>query len=281
MNISDCSLGLYEKALTFSWDWEKKLSMVKELGYDFMELSVDADHKDRLDMSDDEIKELRDISWRLGVPLRTIALTANRFFPLGTKDDKKREDGKTLVKKAIVLAQKLGVRIVQIAAYDEYNEVSDEETGRLFIESMRECVKYAGLAGVMLAFETMDTPYAGTVKLCKRLVDMIGSPWLRIYADTGNIAAQGLCFADDINNGASDILAVHLKDATPGISRDIDFGTGIVDFESDLRALRNAGYRGFFIAEMWWQDDPGYLEKVRNANLFLREKMKAADTEEE
>jgi len=279
MKIGDCQLGLYEKALSFSWDMEKKLNMVKELGYDAMEFSVDADHKDRLDWPDEKIMKLRDLSLGLNVPMNTIALTANRFFPLGTKDDKKREDGKTLVKKAVVFARKLGVRIVQIAAYDEYEGVSDEETDRLFLESMRECVRSAALGGVMLALETMDTAYANGFGRCKRIVDIIGSPWLQIYGDTGNIAASGLDFTDDIKAGAQHILAMHLKDATPGISRDIDFGTGIVDFERDLKALKKAGFSGFLIAEMWWQDDPGYIDKVRSACVFLREKIRLADTD--
>jgi len=277
MNIGDCQLGLYEKALTFDWDWEKKLSMVKELGFDFMEFSVDADHKDRLDFTEKEITLIRDTSWRLQVPLNTLALTANRFYPLGSKNDEVREEGKLLVKKAVALAVKLGIRIVQIAAYDVFDEEGDEETDRLFIESMRECEPIAARAGVMLAFETMDSPYAGSVERCKRLVDILGSPWIHIYADTGNIAAIGLDFTKDILTGPSHLIAIHLKDATPGISRDIEFGTGIVDFDADFKALKQINYGGFFIAEMWWQDNPEYLDKVKEASRFLREKIKTAD----
>jgi len=280
MRLSDLKFGLYEKALSFDWDWEKKLGAVKELGYDFMEFSVDADHKDRLDLTDKEISLIRDTSWRLNVPLNTLALTANRYYPLGSKNDEIREEGKLLVKKAVVLAVKLGIRIVQVAAYDVFDEEGDEDTDRLFIESMIECEPFAARAGVMLAFETMDQPYAGSVERCKRLVDIVGSPWVNIYADTGNIAAGGLDFTKDILTGARHIVAIHLKDGTPGVVRDIDFGTGIVDFDSDLKALRQIGYRGFFITEMWWKDSPGYLEKVKEASRFLREKIRIADMEQ-
>ena len=277
MKLGDCKFGLYEKALSFNWDWDKKLCMVKDLGFDFMEFSVDADHKDRLDFTDKEIALVRDTSWRLNVPLNTLALTANRFYPLGSKETDIREEGKLLLKKAVSLAVKLGIRIVQVAAYDVFEEDGDDETDRLFIESMIECEPYAARAGVMLAFETMDAPYAGSVERCKRLMDIIGSPWIRIYADTGNIAAGGFDFEKDILKGSSHIIAIHLKDATPGVSRDIDFGTGIVDFDADFKVLKKINYRGFFITEMWWKDDPGYLDKVREANRFLREKINIAD----
>ena len=279
MNIGDCLLGLYEKALSFSWGWERKLGAVKELGFDFMEFSVDPDHIDRLDWTDGEIAELRDASFRLGVPMHTLALSANREYPMGSKDEKKREAGKALLTKAIGLAGKLGVRVVQVAAYDVYGEESDDETGRLFIESLKECERAAALSGVMLALETMDTPYAGSVERCKRIVDAIGSPWLQIYADTGNIAEAGFDFAKDIMAGMRHIIAVHLKDSKPGAVRRVDYGTGFVDFDYDLRALRQEGFRGFFVTEMWWDDDPAYLGKVKAAGEFLREKIRIADAE--
>ena len=277
MYLEDCLLGMYEKALPFSMNWEEKLGTVKKMGFDFMELSIDPAHVKRLDWSENEISELREVSLRLGVPLHTLALSANRGNPLGSKDSQVREEGKILLKKAICLAQKLGVRIVQIAAYDVYDEDSDEETDRNFLESLKECERVAALTGIMLALETMDTPYAGSVESCKRIVDIIDSPWLQIYADTGNIASAGLEFTDDIQTGPSNIVAIHLKDSRTGVVRDVDYGTGIVDFDKDLRGLKKIGYSGFFVAEMWWKDDSDYLTVVQQAHDFLREKIKKAD----
>jgi predicted hexulose-6-phosphate isomerase len=274
--IDDCLLGLYEKALPFSLDWERKLSTIKEMGFDFMEFSVDPAHIERLYWTDDQITELRVISLKLDLPFHTMALSANREYTLGSKDKTVRENGKALLKKAVLLSQKLGIRIIQIATYDVFGEEGDDETDLLFIDSIRECERAAALGGVMLALETMDTSYADSVKKCKRIVDIIGSPWLQIYADTGNINTIGLDFNEDIKNGAKNIVAVHLKDSTPGVCRDINFGTGIVDFEYCLRGLNDIDFRGFFIAEMWWKDDPGYTGLVADANMFLRKKIKEA-----
>jgi len=274
--IDDCLLGLYEKALPFSWDWEKKLSTIKEMGYDFMEFSVDPAHIDRLDWTDEQISILHDISVKYDVPLHTMALSANRGYPLGSKDNTIREEGKAILKKGVLLAQKLGIRIIQIATYDVFGEEGDDETDKLFLESIRECERAAALGGVMLSLETMDTPYAGSVEKCKRIRDIIGSPWLQIYADTGNINAAGLDFFEDIKTGAQNIVAVHLKDAMPGICRDIDHGTGIVDFDYCLKALNHIDFRGFFVAEMWWKEEPGFIDIIKNSNVFLREKIREA-----
>ena len=278
MNLGDCLLGLYEKALPFSLNWDEKLGMVKALGYDFLEFSIDGDHTERLDWSEEEISAFMEASTRAGVPIYSIALTANRKYPLGSKDKKIRDAGIAVLKKAIILAPKIGASIVQIATYDVYGEEKgDAETDMLFLESLRECEPMAASSGTMLALETMDTPYADSIELCKRIVDIIGSPWVQIYADNGNIAAAGYDFTQEIFKGAVHVVAIHLKDAKPGIMRDIDYGTGIVDFDADLTALKQAGFSGLFIAEMWGTDDPAYREKAGAACRFLREKIKAAD----
>ena len=277
MNLEDCLLGLYEKALPFSWDWEKKLGMIKEFGFDFMEFSIDPHHINRLDWAENEILLLRDISFKLGIPLHTMALSANREYPIGSENDSVRGEGKSLLKKAIRLAQKLGIRIIQVAAYDVYGEEGNEETDRLFIDSLREVERSASLAGVMLALETMDTLYAGSVYDCKRIIEQINSPWVQIYADTGNIASNGYIFAKDIKTGADNIIAIHLKDSKKGVVRGINYGTGLVDFHEDLNGLKDIDFHGFFVAEMWWKEEPGYLDQIQFAHDFLRKEIKTAD----
>ncbi|MEF1301578.1 xylulose 5-phosphate 3-epimerase, partial [Vibrio owensii] len=40
-NLQRHRVGLYEKALPNELSWEEKLSVTKELGFDFLEISVD------------------------------------------------------------------------------------------------------------------------------------------------------------------------------------------------------------------------------------------------
>jgi len=273
MDIRDCLLGLYEKALPFSLNWDEKLITAKELGFDFIEFSIDPDHTERVDWTDGEIESLIEKTKEYGIPFHTLALSANRGWPLGSKDDKTREYGKELLKKAVILARKLGINILQVAAYDVYDEESDTETDRLFLESMKECVQTAAQYEVTLALETMDKPYADSVKSCKRILNEVSSPWLKIYADTGNIASAGYDFAEDINTDMNNIVAIHLKDSKPGVVRRVEYGTGIVDFDAVFAALNENGFRGFFVAEMWGEGDPLWKEKARDAGVFLRSKM--------
>ncbi len=65
-------VGLYEKALPNELSWEDKLKQTKELGFDFLEISVDESDecRSRLDWNDEEVYALR----RSGKARRTVAV---------------------------------------------------------------------------------------------------------------------------------------------------------------------------------------------------------------
>ena len=59
-------LGLYEKALPAEWSWERRLSAARELGFDYMEISIDETdgRMARLWWSRAERKALRELTAR-------------------------------------------------------------------------------------------------------------------------------------------------------------------------------------------------------------------------
>ena len=117
-------LGLYEKAMPNSLNWEEKIQMAKELGFDFIEISVDESDErlQRLDWSDDEIYQLRHLCEHYGLPLQSMCLSAHRRFPFGSEDPAIRQQAHEIMEKAINLAYKLGIRCIQLAGYDVYYE---------------------------------------------------------------------------------------------------------------------------------------------------------------
>lgn len=54
-------IGLYEKALPSGWSWQERLDAVKELGFDFLEISIDESEERlaRLDWTNEQIAELK------------------------------------------------------------------------------------------------------------------------------------------------------------------------------------------------------------------------------
>lgn len=102
-------VGLYEKALPNDFNWEEKLSATKELGFDFLEISVDEsdERRRRLDWDDDTIYTLRRLCEQYQIPLQSMCLSAHRKFPFGSADPAIREQAVLHMEKAVTLAYKL------------------------------------------------------------------------------------------------------------------------------------------------------------------------------
>jgi predicted hexulose-6-phosphate isomerase len=270
-------LGLYEKAVCFKLDWEAKLELARSSGFSFLELNIDA-AEDRLPRlyNGTAASAIRCAVGATGVPVETMALTANRSYPLGSENGAVRERGLDIVRRGIAFAHDAGIRLVHIAGYDEHGEKRNIKTERLFFKSIEACAREAAAAGVMLAVETMDTPFMASVERILAVIRMADSPYLQCYADIGNITASGLNPVRELYLGGRHIIGVHLKDTKPGIYRDIPYGEGTVDFSLCLKTLNGIGYNGFFVAEMWCYDNEEFHNYLSKASAFLLKKLEDA-----
>ena len=122
------TLGIYEKSMPDNLSWVEKLTIAKNAGYDFLEMSVDeTDAKlSRIEWSKQERKELVDAMYEVGLPIRSMCLSGHRKYPLGSHDPQIREQSLQIMEKAIELADDLGIRIIQLAGYDVYYEEGDQ-----------------------------------------------------------------------------------------------------------------------------------------------------------
>ena len=282
-NLGQIKLGVYEKSIPLQLSWKEKLECAKKAGFDFVELSIDglSPRIHRLDWSDEQIQEICRAMEETGVPLLTMALTANRYFPLGESDPALRQKGIELVRKGIRLAVRLGIRLIQLAPYDVRNSPSTAQTRTLFLDALRELVPYAAENGVILTLEVMSTkevPYCSSVQQARAIIDLIDSPFLQIYTDTGNVASSGLDPVPDLCYGGNHLVASHIKDAILGCDRKIPFGEGIVDFQACFEEFRRQNFHGVFIAEMWSDENEGFIPYLSTAASYIRQAIRAADS---
>ncbi len=267
-------LGLYEKAMPNSLSLEEKLLCAKSYGYDFMELSVDeSDEKlARLDWTAKERAGAVAAMFRAGVPARSMCLSGHRKYPLGSENDTTRARGMEIMQKAVLLSYDLGIRIIQIAGYDVYYEESNQRTRALFLENLKRSVDFAAQYGVILAFETMETPFLNNCKKAMRYISEIQSPYLQVYPDIGNCTNAAADYHEDVIEdllcARGHIAAMHLKETVPGKFREIEFGTGHVDFDRAVRtALENGVTR--FVTEFWDVPDHEYHEHIGYSKDFI------------
>ncbi len=270
--------GLYEKALPAYLSWSERLSLVKRAGYDFVEISIDETDEriNRLGWTKEEKAELINAVLETGIPVLTMCLSGNRRFPVGSKDKDIREKGMALIKNAIRFSVDIGVRIIQLAGYDEFYNESDDVTAQNFLDAILECADYAAQYDMMLAFETMDTPHLDSIKKAMFYVDKVKSPWLNVYPDIGNLSSRKVDIKSDFYAGKDHIVAIHLKDTRENEFRRVEFGEGVVDFIGFFRLLDDMQYKGPFVVEMWSDGEQDSVAGARKAREFLIEKMNEA-----
>ena len=275
-------LGLYEKALPKSMPWAEKLATAKQLGFDFVEISVDESEErlSRLDWSAKQREELSHAFANAQVPLLSMCFSGHRKYPLGSRDPQVRQTSLELMAKAIDFAAAMGIRVIQLAGYDVYYETPGQDTRELFIKGLRQAAGMAARRQVMLAIEIMDTPFINSIQKYLEFDRLIASPWLTVYPDVGNLSAWRNDVGAELTQGISRIVGVHVKEtkqvgsSSSGQFRDVPFGEGDVDFVSTFRTLKQLDYQGPFVIEMWGDSLPDPLAEIARSRRFVCDKLK-------
>ncbi|MFR8548653.1 MAG: L-ribulose-5-phosphate 3-epimerase [Lachnospiraceae bacterium] len=268
------TLGLYEKSMPAALSWKEKLTEAKKAGFDFVEISIDETEEKlaRLDMTQEERAQLVNTMYEVGLPIRTMCLSGHRKYPLGSNDPQTCKRGMEIMEKAIRLAEDLGIRIIQLAGYDVYYEESDAQTVARFEANLKEAVKMAAGAGVVLGFETMETEFMNTVEKSMKYVNIVNSCYLNVYPDLGNVTNAAVLYGTDVpadlETGRGHLCAMHLKETVPGKFREIPFGTGHVNFEEGITKAWELGVRKF-VTEFWYTGNEAWREDLVFANQMM------------
>ncbi|MBQ8882163.1 MAG: L-ribulose-5-phosphate 3-epimerase [Clostridia bacterium] len=273
-------LGIYEKAFDNGISLAEKLRRAKDLGFDYLEISIDETDERiaRLDWSKAQKKELLDAIWDTGVSIKSMCLSAHRRFPFGSRDEKIRTRAKEIMYKAIDFAVELGIRVIQLAGYDTYYEPSTDQSKQYFFDGLLDACKRAESRQVMLAMEIMDTPFYSSITKHLKYEKAFNSPWYKVYPDLGNLSAWSENDPKaELEKGIGSIVAVHLKDTLPptadfiGQFKGVEFGSGCVDFVSRLGELERLGYSGPYMIEMWHDGISDDALKIASALDWIRE----------
>ncbi len=271
-------LGVYEKALPEALAWPARLELARRLGFDYLELSVDesGSRMSRLDPGSAERRLIADAVRATGVPVQSLCLSAHRRYALGSADAGTRDRAHELLVRAVDLAFDLGIRTVQLAGYYVYYEDENPDSAALYEEGLARGAQVAAAAGVMLGIENMDTVGLASLAEGVRLLDRIGSPWLQLYPDVGNLAERGCDPVREIEAARGRMVALHLKDARPGAPRRVPFGEGDVPFAAVLGRVRGGGFSGPMLIEMWNDGAPDAVERLVAARDWVSARLREA-----
>lgn len=269
--MKEYTLGLYEKSMPGTLTWKEKLLAAKKAGFDFVEISIDqTDEKiQRIYMSKEERLEMVKTMYEVGLPIRTMCVSALTTYSLGNEDPALCKKGMEILEKCVELADDLGVRIIMIPGYDVYYEPSTPSTQARFLENLRKATMFAAKYGVLLEMETMENQFMNTVWKAMYYVNKIDSVYLGVYPDSGNIknavVSQNSDEAEDILSGKGHISSLHLKETVPGVFREIPYGEGHVDFEKTIDAAWSIGVRKY-VTEFWYTGQSDWEDNLTDAN---------------
>lgn len=278
-------LGIYEKALPKAVTWHKRLTLAKELGFDFVELSIDESDARlaRLDWTKKERAALRALTFEMEMPFFSMCLSAHRRFPLGANELTVQKQALAIMQKAITLASDLGIRTIQLAGYDVYYEEKSVQTRNTFVQNLTQAVAFAAENEVVLALEIMDDPFLNSITKFLTIKQQIPSPYLQVYPDLGNLSAwPENDVGAELEKGLAHLAAVHIKDTLAvtetfsGQFKNVPFGTGCVDFLGCFQTLKRLHYHAPFVLEMWSETEANPEQAIRQAQQVILPQLKEA-----
>lgn len=282
MKQDDIKLGIYEKALPYGTAWDEKLATAERLEFQFVEISIDETDERlvRLDWSPAERKSFCRTILNSPLTVPSMCLSGHRRFPLGSHDPEIRQQALTIMEKAIRFAVDTGVRTIQLAGYDVYYEDGDADTRKWYLENMQKSLDMAAREQVMLAMEIMDHPFMNSIIKFMNMKQILNSPWFAVYPDIGNLSAWGNDVIEELTLGCHQIIALHLKETLavtadhPGTFKEVPFGTGCVDFPRAFLKLKDLGYAGPFLIEMWTERAEDPITEIREARQWIFQRMR-------
>ena len=268
-------LGVYEKALPSDPDWPARLALVRRLGFDYLELSIDESEARlaRLASSSTERLQIRRAVETTGVPVLSLCLSAHRRHALGSASSETRARAYDLFEAAVDLAGEIGVRIVQMAGYYVFYEDETPASRERYLEGLERCTRYAARVGMMLGIENMDAVGIASLEEGLAVLECVGSPWLQLYPDVGNLIERGREPLRELDLARGRMVALHVKDTRPGEPRRVPYGEGHVPFVAAFERLAAVGYAGPVLIEMWNDDAPDSVERLAQARAWVVERM--------
>ncbi|WOO86831.1 L-ribulose-5-phosphate 3-epimerase [Mollicutes bacterium LVI A0039] len=257
-------VGIYEKAFADSFSFEQKAYYTSKLGFDFIELSIDETElrQKRLDFTSEQIAAMKNTLVANNLAIQSLCLSAHRGNPFGSVDQTKRGKAYEIIEKALIFSRELGIRNIQLAGYDVYYEQSTLETEKNFVAGLQYCAQLAERYQIMLSIEIMDTSFIGTLADGKKYIDIIDSPWLKLYVDVGNLYRHSFDIFTELRLFKHEIIQIHIKDTLPNQYRDLNLGEGDVPLAGIKQAVLEQGYNGPFVIEIWNQE--GGKECIEN-----------------
>lgn len=268
----------------FSPTLAEAIPVMKEIGMNAAELRV-VNGKNIMDLSDDELKRVKEDLDRAGLPVVSIASPLLKcILPNSPPVDSRfqhdifaskhtYEDQERLATHAFRLAGFFGAKIIRVFSY--WRTIEPSACTEAIIEDLRKLSDLAKSENLTIGLENEHACNVGTAAESKVVLDAVDHPNLKLVWDPANALVAG---EDPVPYGynllpKSRIAHVHAKDCHMESGKPVwgPLGTRAVRWKEQIASLLADGYKGYISLETHWPGPDGNkLEASRICGWNLR-----------
>ncbi len=241
-----------------NYSLEKCLDLAKDAKFEGVELVV---QKGRIEegMEEENLLEIKEEVEKRELSIPSLATGLLWQYTLTSSNSKIREKGERLIEDMLRMAKTLGADTilvvpgaVNIPWQENSEKVSYDSAIKRVRESLEKVVGKAEKLKVNIGIENVwNRMFLSPLEL-KDFVDEIGSPYLGVYFDVGNVLING--FPEDwIRILGKRIKKVHVKDfklSVGNINGFVSLLEGDVNWDEVVKAFNEIGYDDFITAEL-------------------------------
>lgn len=253
-----------------AWTLEEAIRLTAEMGFEGLELAACRPHGWPSDLNAQHRREMRKLAADSSLAFSTVGATSVNHNIASPMAEERRATVRYWVE-CVHLALDLGCSTVVVAGGWSVRPHGRDEAWRWAREGLAAVAREAEQRGVVLALENINSRRADVVVSSRDVATMIeevGSPALRPMLDFYHLHLEAEDPFEAIERLGADLADVHFLDARRADRARVVPGLGEMPLPDILLALREVGYDGWLVVEIWG-DDP--LTLGRQAVRFFAE----------
>lgn len=250
-----------------NYSLEECIKKAKIAGFDGIEINMTEFNKNKsiiddlklsenygltIESSEEEIKEIRNISKNVGIPILGVSTSLHWIYSLTSEDNTIRQKGIDIVKKMIDAAILLETDAILVVPGIVNDNVSYKDAYNRSLKALKELRVKAEENKVYIGIENVWNKFLLSPKEMRNFLEEVGSPYVKSYFDVGNVMA--FSYPEYWIEILSDyIVRVHVKDFDTSIGNIKGFKNifqGDVNWIKVMESLHKIKYDGYITAEL-------------------------------
>ncbi|HID95554.1 MAG TPA: sugar phosphate isomerase/epimerase [Candidatus Latescibacteria bacterium] len=235
------------------------MKLAKDAGFEAIELALDEDGPINLGSTREEIEEIARTARKIGIEISSVATGLFWKYPFTSASRETREKAEEITVKMLDVAQWLGTDailvvpgVVGVDFIPEGEVIPYDLAYARSMEALKELAREAERRRVYIGIENVWNKFLLSPLEMRDFVDRLGSEYVGVYFDVGNVIATG--YPEQwIRILGKRIKRLHFKDfrrAVGGLSGFVDLLEGDVNWSEVMKALEEVGYDSYATAEM-------------------------------